>query len=392
MSVCLPERRLIRACALQIHSEEEKVIASLQTRRRVIAFACLLSLPTIAPSAAQAPVTNDRIHLILDTSEADQVLAILAHRRAGEPVADSDWQKLFATEPYRRLKAREAAIGLRFHDSTLAFTEADFRRFVLSDSLEQRAPALAATLERWKRAELTGSAVRELTYLPSSAVITAKVFPVIKPGHNSFVWETATNPAIFLYLDPAVGRDKFENTVAHELHHIGLGSLGPVYDSAIARLPERARSAAGWMAAFGEGLAMLAAAGGPDVDPHAASSPEEHARWDRGMANFNADLPAVDAFFAGVLAGKFASQDAIEEKAVSFFGLQGPWYTVGYRMAVIVETRFGRPALIGTMLEFRCLLVLYNRAAAELNASSSERQLPLWSDSVLSGVSAPFCR
>lgn len=33
----------------------------------------------------------------------------------------------------------------------------------------------------------------------------------------------------------------------------------------------------------------------------------------------------------------------------SFFGVQGAWYTVGYRMAVIVERREGRPALVECM-------------------------------------------
>ena len=101
---------------------------------------------------------------------------------------------------------------------------------------------------------------------------------MIKPGTNSFVWEAPSNPAIFLYLDPDVTRAKFENTVAHELHHIGLASVESGYDKKIAVLQERARAAASWMGAFGEGFAMLAAAGGPDVDPQAQSSAKEHAR------------------------------------------------------------------------------------------------------------------
>ena len=48
--------------------------------------------------------------------------------------------------------------------------------------------------------------------------------------------------------------------------------------------------------AFGEGFAMLAAAGGPDVHPHAVSSPEERARWDKDMLNFNDDLKKVECF------------------------------------------------------------------------------------------------
>ena len=351
---------------------------------------CVLGFIITAARLPAASAQDNRVQLTLDTGEAEQVLAIVALSANHKPIEDSQWQKLFATEPYQRLKKREAAIGEQFHNSTLAFTDEDFKKFVLSPELVKRAAELSTTLEQWKKADLHGCADRALAYLPSAAAIKAKVYPMIKPNTNSFVWEASSNPAIFLYLDPDVSREKFENTVAHELHHIGLGSLGPVYDQKIAALPERAHAAAEWMAAFGEGMAMLAAAGGPDVDPHAASSPKEHARWDHDLAQFNTDLPQVNDFFLDTINGKFSNRDAIDEKASTFFGVQGPWYTVGYKMAVTVEKRFGRPALIQTMLDPRCLLVLYNRAASEQNAGGKQPQ-PLWSDAVLEGVGAKSC-
>jgi putative zinc-dependent peptidase DUF5700 len=345
---------------------------------RAIAFVIALSVSALAAD-------TDRVQLTFDTKEADQVLAILELRAAGKPVDDAQWQKLFATEPYQRLKVREKKIAERFNDTRAVLTDEEFRKFVLSDSLLARGPKLRSTLERWKEADLRHAAERVLQYLPASAVIRAKVFPVIKPKSNSFVWETSTDPTIFLYLDPEVGVPKFSNTVAHELHHIGLASAQADFDARIKALPQRAAAAAGWMGAFGEGLAMLAAAGGPDVDPHAASTPEEHARWDRDMANFDHDLRAVNAFFLDIVNGKFANDDALTEKGSSFFGAQGPWYTVGYKMAVMVEKRFGRDALIGTMLDPRRLLLLYNQAASEQNARRKE-PLPLWSEEILKEV------
>ena len=336
------------------------------------------------------PAPGNRVQLTLDASEADQVLAILKLRAGSKPVDDSQWQRLFATEPYQGLKKREAEIGQRFHDPTLALTDDGFKKFVLSDDLRDRVGELSSTLDTWKKADLQASADRALAYLPASATIRAKVYAMIKPNSNSFVWGPASDRAVFLYLDPGTSRAKFENTVAHEMHHIGLGSLGPVYDQKIAALPELARAAADWMGSFGEGLAMLAAAGGPDVDPHAASTAKEHARWEHDMANFNRDLRAVNGFLSDTLSGKFPNRDAIDEKGSSFFGAQGPWYTVGYKMAVTVEKRFGRTVLIETMLDPRCLLVLYNQTASEQNAAGKE-QLALWSDSVLAGVAAPSC-
>jgi len=329
-----------------------------------------------------------RVQLTFDSSEADEVLAILALRSANKPVEDRQWQRLFATEPYQRLKLREKAIGERFKDPSVAFTDDDFKRFVMSDALLALVPKLRNTLENWKKIDLQQAAEGVLAYLPESAVIRAKVFPVIKPNSNTFVWEASTNPAIFLYLDPEVSAAKFGNTVKHELHHIGLASALAQYELRIKVLPERANITANWISAFGEGLAMLAAAGGPDVDPHAASSAAEHARWEHDMANFNGDLLAVNAFFVDILAGKFANRDAIDEKGSSFYGAQGPWYTVGYKMAVMVEKRFGRQALIGTMLDPRQLLVLYNRAAAEQNSAQTKDKLPLWSEEMLRQVHA----
>lgn len=304
----------------------------------------LLTLLVCVSAPVALSADKSRIQIALDSSEADQVLAILALRRDNKPIEGAQWQKLFGTEPYQRLKQREKKIGEQFHNPSLAFSDDDFKKFVLSEDLLKRSPQLQDTIENWKKADMRELAERDLQYLPPSAAIRAKVYPVIKPGTNSFVWEASSNPAIFLYLDPEVSRAKFENTVAHELHHIGLASVESGYDKKIAVLQERARAAASWMGAFGEGFAMLAAAGGPDNDPHAASSAKEHARWDHHMANFSDDLQSVNTFFLDVLNGKFPNQDAIDEKAGSFFGQQGPWYTVGYKMAAMVEKRFGRPA------------------------------------------------
>ena len=130
---------------------------------------------------------------------------------------------------------------------------------------------------------------------------------------------------------------------------------------------------------------MLAAAGGPDIDPHAASSPKEHARWEHDMANFNQDVGSLQEFFLDVIDQRLVGKDKIDEKAFTFFGAQGPWYTVGYKMSVIAEKRFGRKRLIECMLDPRELLVSYNRAAQVMNASGKER-LALWSPELMQKI------
>ncbi len=336
-----------------------------------------LSFLAAAGVSAAAPAA-DRVALRLDTSEADSVLAILDERSAGKPVSDASWRRLFECEPYVRLKRREES----FH---AGFSDDDFKKYVLSEDLARRRAELESALSKWKAADLNAAARRALAYLPDQAVIRAAVYPVIKPKSNSFVVETATNPAIFLFLDPAVAPAKFENTVAHELHHIGFASVTEGEKAASG--PPRLAAAREWLGAFGEGFAMLAAAGSPDMHPHAASPAKDRERWDRDMANFNRDLKALEAFFLGALDGKLDSREKIDAAGIKFFGEQGPWYTVGYEMAVVVERREGRAALIACMADPRKLLAAYDRDAAELN-SKSGKKLALWSPELLEKLEA----
>jgi hypothetical protein len=324
---------------------------------------------------------SGRIQLALDTDEATAVLGILDKLNAKEKITDADWNTLFSTEPYIRLKKREAS----FHRD---FTDEDFKTFVLSAELSAKRDGLRQTLDEWRKKDLRASAERVLTYLPEQATIRAKIYPVIKPRTNSFVFEPETDPAIFLYLDPVESAAEFENTVAHELHHIGFSSVHSGFDAKLHALPANVQPAVEWMGAFGEGFAMLAAAGSPDVHPHAVSPAQERARWDRDMANFNQDLGTLQEFFLDIVNQKFKTKDGINEKAASFFGEQGPWYTVGYKMATIVEKRYGRATLIQCMIDPRELLARYNAAAAELNQHGSEK-LALWSPELLSKIRAP---
>jgi hypothetical protein len=141
------------------------------------------------------------------------------------------------------------------------------------------------------------------------------------------------------------------------------------------------------MGAFGEGFAMLAAAGAPDVHPHSASAPKERARWDRDMESFDKDLKTLEKFFLDVIDGRLKTEDEINERAYSFFGTQGPWYTVGYKMAVLIEKREGRAKLIECTSDARQLLATYNRVAAGLNAKEKP-PLALWSKELLSKIGA----
>ena len=95
----------------------------------------------------------------------------------------------------------------------------------------------------------------------------------------------------------------------------------------------------------------------------------------------------LEKFFLDVLDGRLKTEAEIDEKGYSFFGVQGPWYTVGYRMAVVIEKRDGRKALVACMADPRRLLAAYDRAAAEINATA-QRPLALWSGELLKKIGA----
>jgi hypothetical protein len=324
-------------------------------------------------SAQNNVAVGTRIQLTLDASEARQALVILRKEQARQAVTDADWQKLFATVPYQWLKAREAGMHRDF-------TDEDFKKFLQAPETVARAGEWAQTLDGMERADMAGIGKRVLDWLPAGAVIKARVFPMIKPKTNSFVWRNAQGePAIFVYMEKQA-RAQFETTVAHECHHIGLFSLDALRKKMYADLPENVWQAAEWMGAFGEGEAVLAAAGSTDLRPHWEDDAVARAHWDSDMMHFNQDLATLTQFFNDVIDGNLKG-DAIQEKAFTFYGDQGPWYTVGYEMAALVEKRFGRKVFTDCLLDPRLLLVRYNEVAAEANQNGSS--LALWPESLL---------
>ena len=338
-----------------------------------------LGLLLILSVAAVAAQPKNRLNVRVVADEAEAVLTILEKRASATEITEADWKRVFESEGYVRLKKRELSMSRPFEDAT-------FREFVMSDDLLKRREALTETLARWKSIDPASAGNKALAYLPRDSGITAKIYPVIKPRDNSFVFEVKTDPAIFLYLDPAVNADKFENTLAHELHHIGFGGGCPAPDVKAKRekFPQGVRDALKWTGAFGEGLAMLAAAGAPNIHPHAVSDAKERAEWDASMINFDADLRKVEAFLLDVAEGKLKG-DEQNKAGFEFFGVQGPWYTVGWKMASVIETIYGRERLVESFCDESRLLKTYNSAAKKYERTREEK-LPRWSSKLSSAL------
>lgn len=317
----------------------------------------------------------DRLVVSVNTDQADATLAIADKVGRGVSPDSADWERLFTSKGYRRLKERETGMGR-------AFTDSAFRAFAVSRDLSQRATALRQALDGWRSLDATTAASRALAYLPSAAFLRAEVFPVIKPQSNSFVWDLRGEPAIFFYIDPSVSAAKAENTMAHELHHVGNASA---CSSRRSLANANANSAMQWLTGFGEGLAMLAAAGGYDVHPHAQSDSAERAVWERDVAHWQSDFRSIEKFLLDLALGRAGTQNEITSRGMAFVNTdtipQGPFYTVGWVVGTIIERELGRKALVESMCDGANLLHAYNRAAT-LAARRGE-SLPRWSDQLL---------
>ncbi len=92
------------------------------------------------------------------------------------------------------------------------------------------------------------------------------------------------------------------------------------------------------------------------------------------MANYDQNFHLVETFFDDIATGKLTG-DAIPKRGYDFFGLVGPWYTVGWKMAVTIEQAFGRKAVVDAFCDQRTLMPVYNAAVKKSRAN-----LPLWDE------------
>lgn len=152
----------------------------------VCASACVPRATRAQPDAGNAAI---RLRLVSD--EADAVLDILARSAGGAAPDERQWSTLFSTEGYRRLAERERSLGRPFDDAA-------FRAFVMQPELGAQRERLAAALAAWSHADVRVCGQRALAYLPAGSRLHASVYPEIKPLPNSFVYDLAHDPGIFL--------------------------------------------------------------------------------------------------------------------------------------------------------------------------------------------------
>lgn len=342
-----------------------------------VTWAALAAGLFVSPARGQETDAPVEIRVVLD--EADAVIAILEIRSRGLEPSDDEWKRLEESEGYVRLKRRQQSFGAEDFDER-------FREFLESAEPLERLAELREAVAKWRSIDIAAAGARAHAYLPTGTPISASIYPVIKRTTNSFVFELDTDPAIFMYVDPDRSSAELWNILAHELHHVGSAAC-PEPDGVEALSPEVKRVVS-WLSAFGEGMAVLAAAGGPDSHPHATSPPAAWAIWERDVGEFASDLQRIEVFFRGVLAG----EQSLEEQRAKLFSFisteeipQGGFYTVGWKMAALVERAKGRETVLRAVCDPRVLLTAYNEVAASYPRSDAE-PLPLWSEDFLAAI------
>jgi len=332
------------------------------------------SLLAAGTGGAQTQPSVD-VRIVLD--EAETALRLL---RPARDSGDQDWSQLWETEGFLRFEARQLAFGG-------TETRVRLREYLESEEARAKVELLEAALDQWRSIDLGAAAARARAYLPPGTPLQATIFPLVKRATNSFVHDLDVDPAIFIYINPERSRGELENTLAHELHHVGsvLGCAEPRGSEA---LKVGAAAALSWMSGFGEGIATLAAAGGPGVHPHASGTTRAWAIWERDAARFADDVGRLGSFFAAL------SEERLESDAATAVGMefintddvpQGAFYTVGWRMAALVERTYGRARVIEGVCDPRALLSSYNEAVVA-NGLGGDARWPLWSTGLLLAV------
>jgi hypothetical protein len=340
-----------------------------------VALAVAAALLTTGPATGSGP-RHPALAVKLDRSEADAALAIIDTLNKGAEPSDAQLAALYHSRPYERLHERESSMNR-------PFTDAEFTAYLRSDPVRAEAPRLGSLLSRWTDAAIAAAAERALAYLPAGSTFRATIFPMIKIKPNTFVFDLDKDPSLFYALNPDEPPVKFANTLAHEMNHIGLAQNCPVE-----KLPGTpgVQAMRRWVGSFGEGLAMLAAAGGPNFHPHAESSAKERALWDSEAAKFGDYVRQQNGFFRSVVAGTAGDQQTVDKAMFGYFGeAQGPWYTVGYRMAVTIERNLGRPSVVDSFCHPSKLLQTYNRAAA-LEQKRTGKRLAIWDPALANAI------
>jgi len=318
------------------------------------------------------------VSLNLITDEVEILIDILKRKDNNKPIKKVQWDELFNSNGFKILTVREKEMNQ-------GIDKFEFKDFVMNKIASDRYISYKKSLEKLKSMNLDDIINRTRDYLPDNTRLDTDIVPVIKPQKNSFIHRINDKLILFLYLEPDISKEKLENKLIHELHHIGLDYV--YQNSDYSCLSKPAQKVIEWTNAFGEGFAMLAAAKGLENHPNKFDK-DLKSKWDENMGNFNKDFHKIQNFLLAILEGHFADDQKLYNRGFQLMTNndgQGSWYTVGYQIAVIIEREAGREVLIECMKDLTKIYFQYNNLVEIYNKKRNE-DLPKWNDKILTSL------
>lgn len=348
------------------------------------------------------------VNFIYDQVEC--VLKILGKMHNNETITQSDWEDLFLSKGYQWLAKRDDDMyeKLKIKETN----ESDFKSFLLgegqvskyenflrSHGISKSSDIESFILERplkdyenflrayklFKSIDIERIILDTKNYLPKDAKIETYIIPVIKPLNNSFVHTIENTLVLFLNLTPDISKEKLENTLIHELHHIGFANVHK--PEKYKYLSEQAQMLIEWTTSFAEGFAMLAAARGPDNHPNKYYKIQKEL-WDVNIKRFNEDFSKIENFLLKILNEEFPDNEELYKEGFELMtnnGGQGSWYTVGWKVAVVIEKVEGKERLLECMSDLTKLYSTYNEAVITYNKKYNE-ELKSWSQKIIDAL------
>ena len=311
---------------------------------------------------------GDTLHF--DADGAGRMLALLGRLVAGEEVPPADEEAVFETPAYRLFFAHHN----RFAGRSLGADEfAAMLRAIPGGEFETENPQLEHMWGRFRQVPGRLSALRALheeiaggevvpravalarRYLPPEAALDTTVFIVLDGMSGGFVYQGQVAFDLLQMRDA----QSFTQTLAHELHHIGVEHLWREQIEN-AGLPPARRLALEFVAILlGEGSATCLISGPP-------AEPEGVEQWQGHMAHLDELFARAEDLLRRTLAGEI-DEAAFGTLVPSFLqGYMGEAYAIGYVVVERLRQALGEEAVLACLREPRRTLALYNQAVERL--------------------------
>lgn len=313
------------------------------------------------------------VNLISDQVEV--VIDILKRTEENNKISKEHWNKLFHTQGFQLLEKRESEMNEGIKKS-------EFKGYIIDKIASDGYLPYEKSLDKLNKLDLDEIIESTKDYLPDNTNLDTDIIPVIKPQKNSFIHKINDKLVLFLYLEPDIIKEKMENKLIHELHHIGFDYV--YQNSDYSYLLKPAQKVIEWTNAFGEGFAMLAAAQGLENHPNKFDE-DLKSKWDKNMENYNKDFHKIQNFLLTILEGHFADERKLYNRGFQLMtnnGGQGSWYTVGYKIAVVIEKTASRDLLIKCMQDLTQLYCHYNRLVKQYNKKQN-KNLHKWDQKII---------